>query len=90
MNQLKNLRISPSLRSKAFDLLSKYAPSDLAYTMGASIYDKMNKLQASMSGLPTSEEKRVLKNKKDCYFKAAKRFVTISQSLKLLEMQYHV
>jgi hypothetical protein len=88
MSAVKQFRISTSLRSKGFELLSRYSPSDLAYTLGASIYDKMNKMQASMSGNPTSEEKKALKKKKDCYFKAAKRFVAVSQSLKLLEMQY--
>jgi hypothetical protein len=48
----------------------------------------MNKMQASMSSSPTSAEKKALKRKKDCYFKAAKRFVSVAQSLKLLEMQY--
>jgi hypothetical protein len=86
MGTVKNFRISTSLRTKAYELLSRYEPSDLAYTIGGSLYDRSNKM---LSTPPHSKEHgEELRRKKECYMKAAKRFLSIAKSLKLLEMQY--
>jgi hypothetical protein len=88
MGAVKNFRMSTSLRSKVYDLLSRYDPSDISYTIGGAIYDRMNKMQVSSVTADSAKERSELKKKKDCYFKAAKRFLSTAQSLKMLEMQY--
>lgn len=88
MGTVKNFRMSTSLRQKTFDLLSRYDPSDIAYTIGGAIYDRMNKMQVTANSATSTNERKELKKKKDCYFKAAKRFLNTAQSLKMLEMQY--
>lgn len=83
---MKNFRISPSLREKGFELLSKYDPSDLAYTLVGSLWDRSNKILTSKPHDKGEAQKLVAK--KACYDKAAKRFLAMAKSLKLLEMQY--
>ena len=87
MSVVKNFRISTSLRKKGFDLLTRYEPSDLAYTLGGSLYDRSKKMEALMGQNPHGKDHyRELKQKKDSYFKAAKRFLALSKTLKMLEM----
>jgi len=88
MGAVKQFKMSTSLRLKVFDLLSRYEPSDIAYTVGGAIYDRMNKLHAAYGQARNREQAKELKKRKDCYFKAAKRYVQAAQSLKLLEIQY--
>lgn len=88
MSFTKQFKISASLRTRAFDLLTRYEPSDLVYTLGGAVYDRMNKLHAGSSQAHSKEQAKAMKRKKDCYFKAAKRLVAASRALKMLEMQY--
>jgi len=88
MGASKNFKLSTSLRQKVFDLLSRYEPSDISYTVGGAIYDRMNKMQTSYGQARNKEQARELKRRKDCYFKAAKKFVSAAQQLKMMEMQY--
>lgn len=83
---MKDFRISPSLRAKVFDLLSKYDPSDIAYTIVGATWDKGNK--QLLAKPHDKEEAKKLKNRKLCYDKAARRFLATAKSLKLMEMQY--
>jgi len=88
MSYVKQFRLSASLRTKGYDLLSRYEPSDLVYTLGGAVYDRMNKMQISGVQAHSKEAAREMKKKKDYYFKAAKRLVAAARSLKMLEMQY--
>jgi hypothetical protein len=86
MSYVKQFRISASLREKGFDLLTRYNPSDLAYTLGASFYDRMNKLHAEKAHAHSKLEAREMERKEALYLKASKRFVAMAKSLKMLEM----
>lgn len=83
---MKDFRISPSLREKVYDLLGKYDPSDIAYTIVGSVWDKSNK--TLLSKPHDKDEAKKLVNRKKCYDKAARRFLATAKSLKLMEMQY--
>jgi hypothetical protein len=88
MGAVKQFRFSTSLREKAFELLTRYDPSDLSYTMAAALYDRYNKMTVDYAQAHSKEKAAEIKRKRDCYMKAAKRFVTTSKSLKMLEMEY--
>jgi hypothetical protein len=88
MGAVKQFRFSASLREKAFDLLTRYDPSDLSYTLAASLYDRYNKMLADYSHAHSKEKANEIKRKKECYMKAAKRFIATAKSLKMLEMEY--
>lgn len=88
MGTVKQFRLSTSLRTKAYELLTRYEPSDLAYTLGGALYDRMNKMTTAIAAAHSKKEAQELKRKKDCYQKAANRFLATSKSLKMMEMQY--
>jgi hypothetical protein len=88
MGAVKQFRISASLREKARDLLTRYDPSDLSYTIAAALYDRYNKLTVDYSQAHSKEKAQEIKRKRDYYMKAAKRFITTAKSLKMLEMEY--
>lgn len=88
MSIVKQYRISTSLREKIFDLLSRYEPSDIAYTMAAALYDKKNKMEISAAHSHSKEVHKEMKQKQNCYYKGAKRLIMTSKSLKMLELEY--
>lgn len=63
-----------------------YDPSDFAYTLAGSLWDRSNKILTTKPH-DKLEAKRLVQ-KKQCYDKAAKRFLALAKSLKMLEMQY--
>lgn len=88
MGAVKQFRISSSLRARSYNLLTRYDPSDLAYTLGGSLYDRMNKMTTAIAAAHSKKEAADLKRKKDCYHKAASRFLATAKALKMMEMQY--
>jgi hypothetical protein len=48
----------------------------------------MNKMTTAIAAAHSKKEAADLKRKKDCYHKAASRFLATAKALKMMEMQY--
>ena len=86
MGQVKQFKISTSFRTKGYELLSRYEPSDLIFTLGGSLFDRMNKMQTAIDHAHSKEQGIALTKKKAYLRKAALKIVALSKNLKMMEM----
>lgn len=87
MSYVKQYKLSPSLRHKVYSLLSQYEPSDILFSVGAGIVDKLNKCELAIATASAKDRAR-LRAHINFYSKSIKKILQTSKTLKLMEYDH--